>query len=78
MEEAKNLSSKLLESIDVLIEELQKQRDENQALRQQIVLLKAENEAKNSEISSLYDEIGVKERELENVLNKIQNVLGRQ
>lgn len=78
MEEAKNLSSKLLESIDVLIDELQKQRDENQALRQQIVLLKAENEAKNSEISSLYDEIGVKERELENVLNKIQNVLGRQ
>lgn len=78
MEEAKNLSSKLLEGIDALIDELQKQRDESQALRQQIVLLKAENEAKNSEISSLYDEIGVKERELENVLNKIQNVLGRQ
>lgn len=78
MEEAKNLSSKLLEGIDALIDELQKQRDENQTLRQQIVLLKAENEAKNSEISSLYDEIGVKERELENVLNKIQNVLGRQ
>ncbi|WP_300691705.1 MULTISPECIES: hypothetical protein [Helicobacter] len=77
MEEAKNLSSKLLESIDALIDELQKQKDENQSLRQQIVLLKAENEAKNSEISSLYDEIGVKERELENVLNKIQNVLGR-
>lgn len=77
MEEAKNISSKLLEGIDVLIEELQKQRDENQSLRQQIVLLKAENEAKNSEISSLYDEIGAKERELENVLDKIQNVLGR-
>ncbi len=66
MEEAKNLSSKLLESIDALIDELQKQKDENQSLRQQIVLLKAEN-----------DEIGAKERELENVLNKIQNVLGR-
>ncbi len=77
MEEAKNLSSKLLESIDALIDELQKQKDENRSLRQQIVLLKAENEAKNSEISSLYDEIGAKERELENVLNKIQNVLGR-
>ncbi|TLD84399.1 hypothetical protein LS70_002290 [Helicobacter sp. MIT 11-5569] len=77
MEEAKNISNKLLESVDALVDALQKQRDENQSLRQQIVLLKAENEAKNSEISSLYDEIGAKERELEGVLSKIQNALGR-
>lgn len=76
MEEAKNLSNKLLESVETLVDTLQKQRDENQSLRQQIVLLKAENEAKNSEISSLYDEISAKERELESVLNKIQNALG--
>ncbi|MCI5969242.1 hypothetical protein [Helicobacter sp.] len=77
MEEAKNISNKLLESVETLVCEFQKQRDENQSLRQQIVLLKAENEAKNSEISSLYDEISAKERELEYVLNKIQNALGR-
>ncbi|MCI2235908.1 MULTISPECIES: hypothetical protein [Helicobacter] len=76
MEEAQNISNKLLKGIDDLITELQRTRDENQQLRQQIVLLKAENEAKNTEISSLYDEIGSKEKELENVLNKIQNVLG--
>ncbi len=77
MEEAKNLSNKLLESVDLLVEALQQQRDENHSLRQQIVLLKAENEAKNAEINALYDEISSKESELENVLNKIQNALGR-
>ncbi|EES89451.1 hypothetical protein [Helicobacter canadensis] len=77
MEEAQNISSKLLKGVDDLVTELQRTRDENQQLRQQIVLLKAENEAKNTEISSLYDEISSKERELESVLNKIQNVLGR-
>lgn len=77
MEEAQNISNKLLKGIDDLITELQRTRDENQQLRQQIVLLKAENEAKNTEISSLYDEISSKEKELENVLSKIQNVLGR-
>ena len=76
MEEIKPLSHKLLQSVEDIIEELRKQRDANQGLRQQIVLLKAENEAKNSEISSLYDEISAKDRELEEVLNKIQNALG--
>lgn len=76
MEEIKSLSHKLLQSVEDIIEELRKQRDANQGLRQQIVLLKAENEAKNSEISSLYDEISAKDRELEEVLNKIQNALG--
>ncbi|MCI5632761.1 hypothetical protein [Helicobacter sp.] len=77
MEEAKNISNQLLEGVNALVEALQQAKDENQSLRQQIVLLKAEAEAKNSEITTLYDEIGAKERELEEVLNKIQNALGR-
>ena len=76
-EEAKNISNQLLEGVNALVEALQQAKDENQSLRQQIVLLKAEAEAKNSEITTLYDEIGAKERELEEVLNKIQNALGR-
>ena len=46
MEEAQNISNRLLNGVNELVEELQKLRDENQQLRQQIVLLKAENEAK--------------------------------
>ena len=67
----------LLEGVNALVEALQQAKDENQSLRQQIVLLKAEAEAKNSEITTLYDEIAAKERELESVVDKIQNALGR-
>ena len=77
MEEAKNVSNQLLEGVNALVEALQQAKDENQSMRQQIVLLKAEKKKKNSEITTLYDEIAAKERELESVVDKIQNALGR-
>lgn len=77
-----NVSNTLLESIDKLIEEHKLFKEENQQLRQQIVLLKAENEAKKSEISSLIEEMNEKDRileeqnkELSTIREKIQSVI---
>ncbi|MDA3969526.1 hypothetical protein [Helicobacter ibis] len=77
-----NESNTLLEGIDKLLEEYKLFKEENQQLRQQIVLLKAENEAKKSEINSLCDEINEKDRILETqnkelavIKDKIQSVI---
>lgn len=82
MEEAQNISTRLSNGIDALLNELGRlkielraSQDELHNLREQVVLLKAENEAKNTEISGLYDELGAKEKELETLVGRIESAI---
>lgn len=74
-DEQSDISARLFASIDLLLQKIEQERNENEALRSQITLLRAQEVAKNNEIETLYNEIAAKETQLEELLSKIQNVL---
>lgn len=77
MEGHPTLFERLNERIDSLLTRLASAEGSLEVLRNENIMLKAENEAKSNEISGLYEELSLKERELDTVLKKIEAVLGR-
>lgn len=77
MEGHPTLFERLNERIDSLLTRLASAEGSLEVLRNENIMLKAENEAKGNEISGLYEELSLKERELDTVLKKIEAVLGR-
>ncbi|NLU35008.1 hypothetical protein [Wolinella succinogenes] len=77
MEAPLTLLERLNEKIDTLLSRLASSEETLEILRKENIMLRAENEAKSSEISSLYEEVSLKERELEGVLKKIESALVR-
>ncbi|HCZ19021.1 hypothetical protein [Wolinella succinogenes] len=77
MEAPLTLLERLNEKIDTLLSRLASSEETLEILRKENIMLRAENEAKSSEISSLYEEVSLKERELEGMLKKIESALVR-
>ncbi len=75
-EEVMSVFEKLGTKIDELLAKVSELRDENNSLRQEIVSIKAQCEGKASEISRLQELNAQKEREIEEIVSKIESMIG--
>ncbi|DAB31163.1 MAG: hypothetical protein PWQ42_934 [Sulfurospirillum sp.] len=75
MFEEENVVGKLSKKIEDLLINFEQLREENSALRQEVVTLKAQNEAKNTQIQRLEEDLRAKEIEADDILGKIEEVL---
>ncbi len=69
--------NKLVEKIDDLLGRFENLKLQNDTLRQEVMTLKAQNEAKDIQITKLQDELTDKNIESEDILGKIEEVLRR-
>ena len=69
--------SKLVEKVNDLLGRFEDMKVQNEALRQEVVTLKAQNEAKDTQILKLQDELTTKNIESDDILGKIEEVLRR-
>ncbi len=66
---------RLGEKIDEVVARLKRLEEENVRLRNEIVALKAQSEAKDAQISKLSDELAMKDLEIEEIIGKIEAML---
>ncbi|MCF6173940.1 MAG: hypothetical protein L3J44_09215 [Campylobacteraceae bacterium] len=69
--------SKLVEKINDLLSRFENLKAQNDTLRQEVMTLKAQNEAKDIQIIKLQDELRDKNIESQDILGKIEEVLKR-
>jgi len=67
--------SKLVEKVNDLLKRFEDVRFQNDALRQEVMTLKAQNEAKDSQIFKLQEELTNKNIESDDILGRIEEVL---
>ncbi|WP_457597646.1 hypothetical protein [Hydrogenimonas sp.] len=66
----------LSEKIDKIVARLKALEEENGRLRNELVAVKAQNEAKDAQIAKLSEELAMKDLEIEEVIGKIEALLG--
>ncbi len=71
-----SLIDKLSQKIDALLAKLKHLEEENNRLRNEVVSLKAQSEAKDAQINKLNEELAMKDLEIEEVIGKIEAMLG--
>ena len=69
--------NKLSQKVNDLLVRFEELKSQNEVLRQEVVTLKAQNEAKDAQIESLEEKLMNKEIETDEILGKIEEVLGR-
>lgn len=67
---------KLSEKITSILQQYHALKGENEMMRNEIVTLKADCELKNQEIEKLHEENAKKDIEIEEIVNKIESILG--
>jgi len=67
---------KLSEKISQILQDRQTLQSELEEVRNELVALKANCELKNQEIDKLSEENALKDLEIEDILNKIESILG--
>ncbi|MUU32153.1 DUF904 domain-containing protein [Helicobacter pylori] len=75
MMQSLSLLNQLGAKIDELIEKIQKQEEELNALRQANTTLNAQNEEKDIQIAILYDELNTKDKGIQGLYDKISDLL---
>ncbi|GAA8495901.1 hypothetical protein HpDR55_10690 [Helicobacter pylori] len=70
-----SLLNQLGAKIDELIEKIQKQEEELNALRQANTTLNAQNEEKDIQIAILYDELSTKDKGIQGLYDKISDLM---
>ncbi|GAA7697131.1 hypothetical protein [Helicobacter pylori] len=70
-----SLLNQLGAKIDELIEKIQKQEEELNALRQANTTLNAQNEEKDIQIAILYDELSAKDKGIQGLYDKISDLM---
>jgi chromosome segregation ATPase len=69
-----------LEKLDEKVSEVLKQyhvlKSENETIRTELITLKAQREIQDQEIDKLRDENTMKDLEIEEIVNKIESILG--
>ncbi len=68
---------KLSTKIDELVNKFSALKEENEALRQELVRVKAQSEAKDAQIAKLEEDLRQKDMEADDILSKIEEVLNR-
>jgi len=66
----------LSKKIDGVLARIRTLEEENGRLRNELVAVKAQNEAKDAQIDRLNDELAMKDLEIEEVIGKIEAILG--
>ncbi|WP_456452486.1 hypothetical protein, partial [Hydrogenimonas sp.] len=74
--DAKPVIEQLAEKIDSVVARLRSLEEENARLRNELVAVKAQNEAKDAQIAKLNEELAMKDLEIEEVIGKIEAILG--
>ena len=74
-----DLASNLILTVDLeeLLKNYQRLKEENEKLRRELVTCKASNEAKDAQIQKLQEEIHLKDLELEEIVEKVEKILGQ-
>ncbi|EPD9160558.1 hypothetical protein ACSFNI_001041 [Campylobacter jejuni] len=67
----------MTDKVNELIEKYNEVREANEALRNELVSVKAQNEAKSNQIMRLEEELKSRNIESEDIYKKIEAVLGR-
>ncbi|ADN09791.1 hypothetical protein [Sulfurimonas autotrophica] len=68
--------NKLSEKVSYILQEYHALKGENEMMRNEIVTLKADCELKKQEIEKLHEENAKKDIEIEEIVNKIESILG--
>ncbi len=66
----------LSRKIDEVLAQMRTLKEENTRLRNELVAVKAQNEAKDAQIAKLNEELSMKDLEIEEVIGKIEAILG--
>ena len=66
----------LSEKVTQILQKHHAMQGENEMLRNELVTLKAQSEAKNLEIEKLTEQNVMKDLEIEEIVNKIESILG--
>ncbi|OHD97207.1 MAG: hypothetical protein A3E21_09105 [Sulfurimonas sp. RIFCSPHIGHO2_12_FULL_36_9] len=74
MQNQTNLA-KLNDKISVIVEQYSSLKQENEALRMEIVKLKVENEVKNHEMEKLLEQNAIKDSEIESIVEKLESIM---
>jgi cell division protein FtsB len=75
MQESTTLQ-KLSQKVSEMLRNYDELRTENALLKEQVELLKSENSAKEAVVARMQDDLIEKEREIEEIVNKIESILG--
>lgn len=75
MENQSNLE-KLSERVSQILQQYHALKGENEMIRNELVTLKAEKEIKDQEIDKLSEANAMKDLEIEEIVNKIESILG--
>lgn len=67
---------KLNQKVSQILEEYNSLKEQNEVFRTEVITLKAQSEAKDAEISRLEDENSLKDLEIEEVVRKIESMIG--
>jgi len=69
--------NKLSEKVNDLLVRFEELKTQNSTLRQEVVTLRAQNEAKNAQIEKLEEDLMNKDIESDDIFSKIEEVLKR-
>jgi hypothetical protein len=75
MQESTTLQ-KLSQKVSEMLKNYDELRIENALLKEQVELLTSENSAKEAVVTRMQDDLIEKEREIEEIVNKIESILG--
>lgn len=75
-EENQSVSS-LVTKVEDLLSRYEKMCEQNEELRQELVSVKAQNEAKDLQINKLHEDLREREMESEDIFGKIEAVLNK-
>jgi len=67
---------RLGDKVTQILQQYENAKSENETLRNEVITLKAEKEARDQEIVRLSDDNAMKDLEIEEIVTKIENILG--
>lgn len=74
--ENKTTLEKLSDKISTLLAQFHSLKSENEMLRSELVVMKSEREEKEAHIQKLIQDNTLKDMEIEEIANNIENILG--
>ncbi|RUM45841.1 MAG: hypothetical protein DSY46_01630 [Hydrogenimonas sp.] len=72
-----SIVEQLSKKVDDIVARVRALEEENGQLRNELVAVKAQNEAKDAQIAKLNEELMMKDLEIEEVIGKIEAILGK-
>ena len=71
-----SVMDRLSEKVSQILQQYHELQSENEVLQGEMVSLREENEVYVSQVTQLEEEIAGKEQEIEEIVNKIESILG--